>query len=476
MQPLVITLLTHADLQPDRPAFLTEAEPVSYGRFARMVRTAAGRIHASGLGRSDRVLLCGRNSPELAAAYFAVHAAGCVAVWVGADVPPPMLAAILADSEARLALHSRDITLPMPSADLNGFCTAEPGGLQTPRCGPDDAADLLYTTGTTGREKGVLLTHANIAHAAANMCEFIRTVPDDRELVPIPLSHSFGLGRLRSMALVGHTLALEPGMRNPAKTLRRLLDLRATGLAMVPAGFELMLRATQDHLVDARGHLRYIEIGSAAMRPESRLRLMDLLPETRICHHYGLTEASRAAFIEYHAERAKLGSIGRPSPNVEIAVLDEQGRGLPPGEPGELAVRGRMVMKQYWRQPELTAQVLRDGWLRTGDRGHCDVDGYLYLAGRQNLVVNVGGMKVCPEEVEEQLNSHPAVVESVCLGVFDPQAITGQCLQASIVTRRPVSDEQLVEWLRGRVEEYKIPRLWRRVERIARTASGKVQR
>jgi long-chain acyl-CoA synthetase len=476
MQPLVVTLLARADARPDRPAFLTEAEPISYGRFAQMIRTAAGRLLARGLGHGDRVVLCGRNSPDLAAAYFAVHAAGCVAVLVGADVPASSVETRVAESEARLALLGRELALPIRAADLHAFCAAEPDGLTTLRCGLDDPADLLYTTGTTGREKGVVLTHANITQAAANICAFMGTEADDLEMVPIPLSHSFGLGRLRSMALVGHTLALEPGMRNPAKTLRRLLDLRATGLAMVPAGFELILRATQDHLAEAREHLRYVELGSEAMPPETRQRLMDLLPRTRICHHYGLTEASRAAFIEYHAERAKLGSIGRPSPNVEIAVVDEQGRALPPGQPGELAVRGGMVMKEYWKQPELTARVLRGGWFRTGDRGHCDADGYLYLAGRQSLMVNVGGLKVCPEEVEGHLNAHPAVVESACAGVPDPQAITGECLQASVVTRAPVSDQQLIDWLRGRVEEYKIPRLWRRVERIVRTASGKVQR
>ena len=212
------------------------------------------------------------------------------------------------------------------------------------------------------------------------------------------------------------------------------------------------------------------------MRPETKQKLLDLLPQTRICHHYGLTEASRAAFLEYHADRDHLASIGRPSPNVEMAVRDDEGRDLPDGQEGEIVVRGGMVMQQYWKQPELTRDALRDGWLRTGDRGYRDADGYYYLTGRQGDLVNVGGRKVNPEEVEQALNGHPAVVESACVGIADPQGIVGECLKACVVLRSEVRDEQLIEWLRPRVEEYKIPRVWQRVEKIAKTASGKIQR
>ena len=247
-------------------------------------------------------------------------------------------------------------------------------------------------------------------------------------------------------------------------------------MALVPAGIDLILRMTRDRLGDAREHLRYIEIGSAAMPLETRRKLMELLPRTRICHHYGLTEASRAAFLEYHADCEHLASIGRPSPNVEMAVRDDDDRDVPAGQEGQIVVRGGMVMQQYWKEPELTRDALRHGWLHTGDRGHCDADGYYYLSGRQGDVVNVGGRKVNPEEVEQALNGHPAVAESACVGVADPQGVLGQCLKACLVLRSDVRDEQLIEWLRSRVEEYKIPRVWQRVEAIAKTPSGKIQR
>ncbi|MEI8372070.1 MAG: class I adenylate-forming enzyme family protein [Planctomycetota bacterium] len=477
VEPLVEPLLAHADAFPDCPSLRTSAGMISYGTLARMVRGAAAKIRRVLIHRGERVLLCGPNSPELVAAYFAVHAAGGVAVLLDADITSESARWIAEDSEARLALCERELDLPISVANLAAWCRADEGEqLASLQCSLEDPADLIYTTGTTGRKKGVLLSHANVAYAALNINAFLDTRCDDLECVPLPLSHSFGLGRLRCMAQAGHCLLLLPGMRNPALVLKLLLNARATGLALVPAGFDLILRMTKDHLGDAREHLRYIEIGSAAMPLETKRRLMELLPQTRICHHYGLTEASRAAFIEYHADRDHLASIGRPSPNVEMAVRDGEGHDFPDSQEGEIVVRGRMVMREYWKQPELTRQVLSGGWLRTGDRGYRDAEGYYYLTGRQSDLVNIGGRKVSPEEVEQALCGHPAVVESACVGIPDPQGIVGECLKACVVLRSEVRDEQLVEWLRQRVEEYKIPRVWQRVEKIAKTASGKIQR
>jgi len=479
--PLVCSLREQIRRHPDQPAFLTEEGPVSLERFGRMISATAARLQRENAATGDRVLLCGPNGVAWAAAYFAVHAVGGVVVSLDFDAPEEAWRQRVADAQVRLALTARKPMVPIPAIAL---ASVQDGGEGLPGetpplepvCRPDDVADLLFTTGTTGNKKGVVLTHAQIAHAAANINAFIGNRPGDIEVVPIPLSHSFGLGRLRCMAQAGTTLVLEAGLRNAPKVLQRVLDVKAAGFASVPAGFELLLRMTKDRLGDAKNHLRYIEIGSAPMRLETKRKLMELLPDTRICHHYGLTEASRAAFIEYHADREKIDSIGRPSPNVEIAVRDPGGRDLGPGEHGELVVRGGMVMREYWQMPDRTREVLKNGWLRTGDWGYRDADGYLYLAGRRSDLINVGGLKVCPEEVERQLDAHPAVAESACVGAPDPRGLTGECVKAFFVERQPVADSELVAWLRPRLEEYKIPIFWERVEQIPKTTSGKIQR
>ncbi len=477
--PLVVNLLQNVRSYPRRVAFISDGREISFNDCGLSLRATAGRLKQSGIGQGDRVVICAPNSPELAIAYFAIHAVGAVAIPVHPDSPEDSLRFVVEDCLAKLVLFgARRPPLPIPAANLSDFVlrphqAGEPLKIE---CALDDVADILYTTGTTGRKKGVVLTHLNIASAALNINAFLQTSVNDVEVVPVPLSHSFGLGRLRCWAQTGNTLVLEAGMNNPAGVLKTILDSRASGLSLVPAGFELMLKMTGDRLGEARGHLRYIEIGSAPMRPATRQKLMTLLPHTRICHHYGLTEASRAMFTEFHADADKPGAIGKPSPNVEAEIRDDAGRRLGPGEKGEIIVRGGMVMREYWRDPELTSKVLSEHGFHTGDLGYMDKDGYFYLVGRQSDIINVGGFKVSPEEVEAELNKFNGVEESACVGVPDPRGVTGECVKAYLVSKSEIDARDLIRWLRNRIEEYKIPSVFDRVEVIPKTASGKIQR
>lgn len=476
METLLAHLLTIARNHPGRIALRCGSQEVSFGEFRSRILLAAARLRALGVRDGDRVLICGGNTLAIPVLYFAVHVIGAVAVPLPPDTPEAVLATLAKDAAAQLAIVEKPISgLPCatisPATLTTGPATGE--AIQ-PVCWPDAVADLLYTTGTTGRKKGVVLTHANILAAARNITSFVANTMEDVEVVPLPLSHSFGLGRLRCMALTGHTLVLEPGLGTGVLVLKHILELRATGLALVPAGFEILRRMTGNALGNAREHLRYIEIGSAPMRPETRQWLTELLPQTRICHHYGLTEASRAAFTEYHGDASRPGTVGRAAPNVEIVICDEVGRRLPPGQSGEVVVRGGMVMREYWNQPELTQSVFCAEGLRTGDIGYMDADGYLYLLGRRSDLINVGGRKIAPDEIEDLLCQVEGVQDAGCVGV--PDELLGECVKAYLVTDRSIGRAEIVAFLRAKVEEYKIPQSVERIERIPRTASGKIQR
>jgi long-chain acyl-CoA synthetase len=476
LENLLTHLLTIAGSHPDRIALRCGSEAVRYGEFRTRILTTATRFRALGVEEGDRVLICGGNTLAIPVLYFAVHALGAVAAPVPPDAPESVLAALAADAAVRLAVVEKPVknmpcTVVSPAA-----VTASTAGDQEvePVYRRDAIADLLYTTGTTGRKKGVVLTQANILAAARNITEFVGNGPEDVEVVPLPLSHSFGLGRLRCLALTGHTLVLEPGVGTGATVVKRILDTRATGLALVPAGFDILRRMTRDALGQAREHLRYIEIGSAPMKPETRQWLTELLPRTRICHHYGLTEASRAAFTEYHGDAHKPGTAGRAAPNVEIVICNEKGRPLPVGETGEVVVRGGMVMQEYWNQPELTRQTLCSEGLKTGDIGYVDADGYLFLLGRHNDLINVGGRKVAPDEIEDLLCQLDGVKDAGC--VAEPDELLGECVKAYLVADREIRRAEVVAFMRSRVEECKIPQVIERIERIPRTSSGKIQR
>lgn len=475
METLIHHLLKIAGSHPDRIALRFAADSVSYGEFRVRILSAAAQLRGLGVEEGDRVLICGGNTLAIPVLYFAVHALGAVAVPVAPDTPESMLATLANDAEARLALIEKPVSaMPCPVVSTKTVIHDSGGDEIEPVCRPDAIADLLYTTGTTGRKKGVVLTHANVLAAARNITEFIGNGPHDLEVVPLPLSHSFGLGRLRCMAIAGNTLILEPGVGTGATVVKKILDARATGLAVVPAGFDIIRRMTGDNLGQAREHLRYIEIGSAPMKPETRQWLMDLLPHTRICHHYGLTEASRAAFSEYHGDAHKTGTAGRATPNVEIVICDENGGSLPVGETGEVVVGGGMVMKEYWKQPELTEKAFCREGLKTGDIGYLDADGYLFLMGRRSDLINVGGRKVAPDEIEDLLRQLDGVRDAGCIG--EPDELLGERVKAYLVADREIRRAEVVAFLRTRVEECKIPQVVVHIEAVPRTSSGKIQR
>jgi long-chain acyl-CoA synthetase len=475
VETLIHQLLRTAGNHPGRIALRCGAESLTYEEFRARIFATAAHLRELGVDAGDRVLICGGNSLAIPVLYFAVHVLGAVAVPVAPDTPESMLAVLASDAEARLAVVEKPVnSMPCPVVSPKTV-TANAGTTEfEPVCRPDAIADLLYTTGTTGRKKGVVLTQANVLAAARNITEFIGSGPDDLEVVPLPLSHSFGLGRLRCMAVAGNTLILEPGVGTGATVVKRILDTRASGLAVVPAGFDIIRKMTGDILGQAREHLRYIEIGSAPMKPETRRWLMDLLPHTRICHHYGLTEASRAVFSEYHSDAHKPGTAGRAAPNVKLVICDENGRGLPTGETGEVVVRGGMVMREYWKQPELTAKAFCPEGLKTGDIGYMDADGYLFLMGRRNDLINVGGRKVAPDEIEDLLRQMEGVTDVGC--VAEPDELLGECVKAYLVADREIRRGEVVTFLRTRVEECKIPRVIAHIDVIPRTNSGKIQR
>lgn len=471
---LLASLAGIAVRQPSRIALIQGEVEVTYGELVARVAGAAAGLREAGMRTGDRVLLSAVNSPAIPILYFAIHAVGGVAVLVAPETPPDAIAAIAAQAEAGLALLDR----PLDTLDCPALVASEVAA----RIAAADfvfppasaTADLLFTSGTTGKKKGVMLSHANTVAAARNISAFLGVRSDDIQTVPLPLSHSFGLGCVRSMAWAGHTLLIERGLVNPAAMLKRMARRGATGLAIVPSGVDVMRRMTGDSLGELRGSLRFVELGSAPIAAEARSWLMDMLPTTRLCHHYGMTEASRAAFTEYHADAHKVGSVGQASPNVTITILDEARAPAPVGQTGEIAVSGDVVMSGYWRDAELSAARIGPHGLATGDVGRMDADGHLYLLGRRDDIINVGGRKVVPDEVEELLRSHPAISDVVCVGVPDP--VLGQSVKAYLVRETPIDDAALLAWLKPRLEDYKTPRAFEDIAAVPRTDSGKVQR
>ena len=479
---MIETLSQRAARHPERVALLCGDQRVSYGELRSRVVAAACYLSDCGVRPGDRVLLAAPSVPAFAYGYFATHLLGAVAVPINPHAPAPHRDELIQRTLPVLTFGvggQTQVAAPCPMRAIEELDALPAQHIDFSPPAIDSLADLILTTGTTGRPKGVRLTHRNEAAAAAHINAVFGTTESDVDVVPIPLYHSFGLGRLRCVLAAGGTVALVQGFRLPGEIFTALERHAATGLVGVPAGFAVLLRFGERGLGQFADRLRYIEIGSAPMPLEHKRALIKLLPRTKLFMHYGLTEATRSAFIEFHRDSAHLETVGKPAPGVQVEVRDENGKACGLGVRGMLWVGGAHVSPGYWDDAKLSAMTFADGWTRAGDVAHVDESGFIHLHGREDDLVNTGGIKVAPDEVERVLAEHPAVSEAACVGMPDPRGIAGQVLRAFLVAaadQPPPSDVELSQWVAARLESYKVPTQYRWIATLPRTASGKLVR
>jgi long-chain acyl-CoA synthetase len=466
-------IFARASAYPRDVALIDGSDRLTFEELATSITSIALELRRRGVDAGDRVVLDAASSQSYVASYFAVHLARAINVPIDSSTPGSRRDWIVARVAARQVLAVSDqaeLTARARAGETEAWTELWPL--------PSDVADIMFTSGTTGEPKGVELTHGNLATAARHISAFIGTRRGDVEVLPLPLCHAFGLGSMRSALTSGVTIVLVDGFAFPGQIFVALESHRATGFRCVPAGLAMMTRLASDRLARLSGQIRYMEIGSAAMRLEDKQRLISMLPRTRICMHYGLTEAARSAFIEFHESSDRLHSIGRPAVGVGIRISGPDGQTVPCGTQGEIRIRGAHIMRGYWNDPQRTRSVVADDWFCTGDLGYMDADGYIYLVGRSGEMINVGGRKVSPSEVEDALRSHPAVHDVACAGIPDPAGLSEEAVGVIVVLKSDATtdERELREHLRQRLDSYMIPRRWQFSSAVPRTANGKVQR
>jgi len=480
---IVETVSTHVEVNPEKPAVIAGKEIVSYRVLWEKTLAAARMLRRLDVRPQDRVVLSASASPSFVYGYLAAHLLQAIAVPVDPQSPESRLRYIFEHVRPKSAFLSKDISAESGISifSIKSFEDLSRGIVDYEFPSSEAVADILYTTGTTGKPKGVVLTHEIISRTARNINRFIGNTGEDREVIPLPLSHSFGLGRLRCNLLTGGTMILVNGFAFINNIFRAIEQWRATALSTVPAGIAMIFRIANDKMSSYADQLKYMEIGSAPMPFEQKQRLMKLLPKTRIFMHYGLTEASRSTFIEFHSAGEKLEkSIGISPPNVSVKVVNSQYQDLTPGQIGKIMVKGENVMKEYFQNEKMTREVFNSDWLYTGDFGYLDEDGYIYLEAREKEMINVGGLKVSPVEIERLLKRHGSIEDCACVGIPDPKGISGEVPKAFIVynkdyPNRP-NDIELTDFLRDKLESYKLPVEFEWIDSVPTTTSGKIRR
>ena len=465
-------IYNHAQATPQKTALISGAVEVSYEQLWKEIKLAAAWF-GKNAERGDRIIVSASKNIDFVYTYFGAHIAGMICVPIDPETNETRLKRIIDVAKPRLIvgeLRNHGEYEVIPFKDVSSDVEY---GFDSPI--DSNVADLLFTTGTTGLPKGVALTYANQMAAADNINAFIGNTSDDVEMLALPISHSFGLGRLRCVFAKGATLILLGSFASMKKFYGEMDRCHVTGFGMVPASWAYIMKMSGDKIGQFANQLKYIEIGSAFMPLENKQKLMSLLPNTHICMHYGLTEASRSAFISFHDDQEHLMSAGKASPNTDIAVFSELGEPVCNNEDGEICVKGGHVCSDYWgmSKEEFKKDFFGD-YFRTGDWGHIDDNGYIYLVSRKKEIINVGGKKVSPIEVEEHLNEIDGIEESACVGVHDE--VLGEVVKAFCVCSKEVDFEEVKKILFKKIETYKIPAFFEAIKELPKTQNGKLQR
>lgn len=476
MKTIEEQIFDHVQKTPNKVALISGDTEITYSQLWDYCLCVAEKLKNDyHLNKGDRVILSAAGNIEFVYAYFGVHIAGGICVPIDPDTNQTRFEYIDKSTTPVCVMGSlhnvKKETLPFTDV-VNGTSKAS-------YVSPDQSqvADILFTTGTTGAPKGVALSYNNLSAAVRNINAFIGNTSSDVELLALPVSHSFGLGRLRCSLSKGATVVMLGTFANVKKFFKEMARCQVTMFAMVPASWGFIKKMSGKYIGKFADQLKFIEIGSSFMPVEDKEQLMSLLPNTRICMHYGSTEASRSAFMEFHTYKDNLLSIGKASPNVEIKIFTSKGAPAALGEEGEVCVKGEHVTCSYWNEtPERFASDFYEGYFRTGDCGTMDAEGNVYLKSRIKEMINVGGKKVSPMEVEDILNTIPGIKESACIGIPDPGIVLGEVVKAFIVADDNLSDEDIMQQLRPQLEVYKLPIEIERINVIPKTTSGKIQR
>ena len=434
-----------------------------------------------GYERGNKIILAAGKQIEFLYVYFGAHLAGLVVAPIDAETNPTRFDYIAKAISPFCVIGFDKMGTELQKVSLKEFKNlndiVEINEIKEVSFPTEDAiADILFTTGTTGSPKGVPLTFLNESAAARNINEYIQNKEEDVELLALPVSHSFGLGRVRCCLSNGQTIILLGSFVNTKKIFRTIEEEQVTGFTMVPASWKFLQKMSGIRLADYASQLKYIEMGSAYLSEVEKQDLATLFPHTRVTMHYGLTEASRSAFMEFHDDDSHLSSVGKASPHTDIKVFSDKGVQLPSGQEGEICVKGEHVTKGYLSIDN--SESFYGDYFRTGDLGIIDDNGYIYLKARIKELINVGGKKVSPTEVDEQLQKIEGVSDCACVAAKDPDGVLGEVVKAFIV-RLPDTEltfDDIKSQLLGKLESYKIPVLFEWIDSIPRTQNGKVQR
>jgi amino acid adenylation domain-containing protein len=491
---------------PEKTALICGKQRLSYGEIDAQATQLAMSLCDRGVMRGDRVAIFADNGPELVVSIFAVLKAGAVFMAINSLTKADKLAYMLNDARASCLITTQIlhriwnpvlpncksvhtcVVVDLPPGQSNSCIlpfnamfaeAASPAKLPVPI--DQDLASIVYTSGSTGEPKGVMLTHLNMVSAADSISEYLGLRSDDTILCALPLAFDYGLYQVLMAFLVGATVVLERSFSFPVQVLETMVRERVTVFPGVPTMFSMIMGIESLAQFDL-GHLRLITNTAAALSERHIQELRSLFPHATLFSMYGLTECKRVTFLPPNQLDIRPTSVGRGMPNEEVWLVDEQGNRLPNGSTGELVIRGSNVMRGYWEKPVETARCLKPGplpgevILYSGDTFRTDEEGFLYFVARKDDIIKSRGEKVSPKEVENVLYGIDGVQDAAVVGVSDE--LLGQAIKAFLVLRpgHQYSEKEIIRHCQAHLEGFMVPKHVAFVADLPKTDTGKIRK
>jgi long-chain acyl-CoA synthetase len=491
---------------PDKAAIVHGRGRHTYAAVNRLANRLAHRLLGQGVRPGDRIALLSENSLEYVFGFYGILKAGCVAVPLNTELKPDGLVRTLQVLEAKALLVSRKFERAARSIDLSPFHTdltvLAPSGVADPAADmsadgrgpgssdrldrdpglatdPGSCAVIIFTSGSEGKPKGVMLSHANVAANTRSIVEYLALTADDVQMAVLPFFYVMGKSLLNTHFAVGGTVVINNQFAYTASVLKQMAEEKVTGFSGVPSTYaQLLFKSPLAEYRERLPALRYCTQAGGHMARSIKLALLETLPpQTKLIVMYGATEASaRLTYLPPDFLRAKIDSIGRPIPGVTMDVVSPDGTVLGPEENGELVARGENIMLGYFRDDESTQRVLDRLGYHTGDLGFVDKDGFFFVTGRKDNQVKIDGHRVNLQEIEDTIVESDQAIEGLVFAVADGSR---DLMLAGLAVPRaggPESVDVILEYCRSKLPKYKVPRLLYAIDAIPKNSSGKPDR
>ena len=504
-------LQNNAERFPNKVALKFQNELLTYGEIDARANQLAHALLSAGMNKGDRVSIFLDNSPETVISLYGVLKAGGVFSTLSATLKSKKLEYILDNSDASFLIShwQKADTVSTASAHISSLkkvimCGKSPdNGTSIPldaaavewdtfiahmpftppenKCIDIDLANIVYTSGSTGNPKGVMMTHLNMSSAATSIIQYLENRDSDIVLDVLPLSFDYGLYQVIMAFMFGGTIVLEKSFAYPYVVIDKIIKEKVTGFPIVPTILAILLQLKNLDKYDFT-HLRYITNTGAALPVHHIKQLRELFPHVKIYSMYGLTECKRVSYLPPEDIDKRPASVGKGMPNEEVYIVNDKGEKAGPGIVGELVVRGSNVMRGYWKSPDDTDRVLKEGLypgekvLYTGDLFRMDEEGYLYFVARKDDLIKTRGERVSPREVENVLYEIKGVTEAAVIGV--PDEILGSAIKAFIVLNSDdnLQEKDIIKYCQDNLESFMVPKYVVFVDAFAKTSSGKIDK